>query len=154
MFPTADCLININLWNWKTLGFHPKPWKFFEKNLVKLLVKCNFIAFFVNPFAIFLKPSIGGRCHEVTYEGKNNVKIIKIYPSSASPTVQHLLPREGFKTLPSSYACHLPFQGRLIIGNFTVNLKIPWLCHGILLKVSLEPFQRLTEFETESQGLC
>ena len=28
---------------------------------------------------------------------------------------QHLLPREGFKTLPSSYACHLPFQGRLSI---------------------------------------
>ena len=27
------------------MGFHPKPWKFFEKNLVKLLVKCNFIAF-------------------------------------------------------------------------------------------------------------
>ena len=39
---------------------------------------------------------------------------------------QHLLHKgEGFKTLPSSYACHLPFQGRLIIGNFTVNLKIP-----------------------------
>ena len=43
------------------MGFHPKPRKFFEKNLVKLLVKCNFIAFFVNPFAIFLKPSLGGR---------------------------------------------------------------------------------------------
>ena len=106
--------LNINLLNRKTLGFHPKPWKFFEKNLVKLLVKCNFIAFFINPCAIFLKSSPWwGRCHEVTDEGKNNVKIIKIYPSSASPTAQHLLPREGFKTLPSSYACHLPFQGRL-----------------------------------------
>jgi hypothetical protein len=30
-------------------------------NQSKLLVKCNFIAFFVNPFAIFLKPSLGGR---------------------------------------------------------------------------------------------
>ena len=95
-------------------GFTPKPRKFFEKNLVKLLIKCNFITFFVNQFAIFLKSSPRwGRCHEVTDEGKNNVKIIKIYPSSASPTAQHLLPREGFKTLPSSYACHLPFQGRL-----------------------------------------
>ena len=41
---------------------------------------------------------------------------------------------EGFKTLPSSYACHLPFQGRLM-GNFILSPKIPWLCHGILLKV-------------------
>ena len=55
----------------KTLGVHPKPRKFFEKNLVKLLVKCNFIAFFVNPFAIFLKSSPWwGRCHEVTDEVK------------------------------------------------------------------------------------
>ena len=37
--------VNINLSDWKTLGLHPKPRKFFEKNLVKLLIKCNFIAF-------------------------------------------------------------------------------------------------------------
>ena len=50
---------------YNTLGY---SWyrvkKFFEKNLVKLLVKCNFIAFFVNPFAIFLKSyPWRERCH-------------------------------------------------------------------------------------------
>ena len=77
--------ININLSDWNTLGFHPKPRKFFEKNLVKLLAKCNLIAFFVNPFAIFLKSSPRwGRCHASDRWGENNIKIIKIYPSSVS----------------------------------------------------------------------
>ena len=41
-----------------------------EKSLgVKLLVKCNFIAFLGNLFAKLLKPSLWGRCHEVTDEG-------------------------------------------------------------------------------------
>ena len=72
--------LNRDLWNWKTLGFHPKPWKFFEKNLVKLLVKCNFIAFFVNPFAIFLKFSTWwGRCHASDRWEENNVNpLIKV----------------------------------------------------------------------------
>ena len=45
----------------KDLGVSPQPTrKFFEKNLVKLLSKRNYIAFFENPFAKLLKPSISG----------------------------------------------------------------------------------------------
>ena len=60
MTDVMGVLLNINLSDWKTLGFHPKPWKFFEKNLVKLLSKRNYIAFFENPFAKLLKPSLSG----------------------------------------------------------------------------------------------
>ena len=45
----------------KTVGLCPTTLRFFEKNRVKLLSKRNYIAFFGNPFAIFLKPSLGGR---------------------------------------------------------------------------------------------
>ena len=42
-----------------------------------------------------------------------------------------------------SKLCHLPFQGRLINGNFIVKLKMPWFYHGILLKVLLDFFQKI-----------
>ena len=73
-------------------------------------------------------------------EKLNLIRFIKTLIKGFSPNplrfAQHLLPEE--KALNPSVkpsVCHLPCQGRLIIGNFTVNLKIPWLCHGILLKV-------------------
>ena len=53
----------------KTLGRCPNTPPVFEKTGQKLLSKRNVIAFFGNPFAMFLKPSLGGRCHAVTDEG-------------------------------------------------------------------------------------
>ena len=47
------------------------------------------------------------------------------FPSSV--TAWHLLHwGEGLKPFRQAYACHLPFQGRLINGNFIIILKIPW----------------------------
>ena len=51
-------------------------------------------------------------------EKLNLIRFIKTLIKGFTPHplrfAQHLLRNgEGFKTLPSSYACHLPFQGRL-----------------------------------------
>ena len=52
--------------------------------------------------------------------------LIKLFTSHPFRYARHLLPREGFKTLPSSYACHLPFQRRL-------SGRLPWKgsCHAV-----------------------
>ena len=51
-------MINTNLSNCKTLGRCPNTPPVFEKTGQKLLSKRNYIAFYGNPFAIFLKPSL------------------------------------------------------------------------------------------------
>ena len=71
-------------------------------------------------------PSVGKMSRKWQMRGKQrknkeNLPLIRFaYGSAPSPQ------GEGFKTLPSSYACHLPLQGRLIIGKFMISSKIPW----------------------------
>ena len=50
----------------KDLGVSPQPRKFFEKNLVKLLIKCNFIAFFGKSHLPFFLPSLKGKVSGVS----------------------------------------------------------------------------------------
>ena len=47
----------------KTLGRCPNTQPVFEKTGQKLLSKRNYIAFFGNPFAMFLKPSLGEKAY-------------------------------------------------------------------------------------------
>ena len=53
----------------------------FEKAKPKLLIKCNYIAFFGTPFAMLLKPSLGGRLINKTLHliQKSHDKVMGFY---------------------------------------------------------------------------
>ena len=74
----------------------------------------------------FCDKKVPCKSHFSIREKLNLIRFIKTLYKNLSPHpshfTRHLLHQgEGFKTLPSSYACHLPFQGRLINGNFILN---------------------------------
>ena len=67
----------------------------------------------------FCDKKVPCKSHFSIWKKLNLIRFIKTLIKGFTPHpfrfAQHFLPREGFKTLPSSYACHLPFQGRLSI---------------------------------------
>ena len=79
----------------------------------------------------FCDKKVPCKSHFSIREKLNLIRFIKtlyknLFPSSASPSAQQLLHRgEGLKPFRQAYACHLPFQGRLINGNLILSPKIP-----------------------------
>ena len=136
--------VKIQIYQLKTLGRCPNTPPVFEKTGQKLLSKRNYIAFFGNPFAIFLKPSPGRRCHFSDGWGTClNINYVfhiiyfLIFPSSASTTSQHLLPREGFKTKPFRQATldTFPFRDGFRNGFEPQKSHDFWFAMGFLLKI-------------------
>ena len=78
-------------------------------------MECAVLKRFLKVQGTFLKKFL-----QISLFHLEKIKFNLFYKNFDSPYplcfAQHLLHKgEGFKTLPSSYACHLPFQGRLSI---------------------------------------
>ena len=116
------------------------PWKGSSETFIKMQFHCIFRksiceAFKAFPWGKVSRSDGWGVCLNTNYVF--HIIYFLIFPSSASTTSQHLLPREGFKTKPFRQATldTFPFRDGFRNGFEPQKSHDFWFAMGFLLKI-------------------